>query len=341
MIRFAKKHLKVMTAILSAVVVVVGGLVIIAEATQPYALTSDGTKVTDPYVITAGGEELFLVEDQETAEDVITEVMDSYSPEGAQINSITIDKKIEVLPKKLVRSEEPEKVLSQEEAVDTILESNETEDPMFAVTISAEAGTIKELKAGVTYKTDETEYEGNESVEREGIAGSQVITEEKTSVNGNTLTSEEVDKTVIQESIDKLISRGTKSRPADTVFQDYSGSLMGSGDGATVVSYAQNFLGNPYRWGGTSLTNGCDCSGFIYALYNHFGVGVPRMGIYKAGKGVCLAEAKPGDVVYYPGHYAMYMGNGKIIHAYNSRVGIVISNVHAPGTILSIRRMID
>lgn len=341
MVKFAKKHMKMMTAILSAVVILLGGIVIVAEAMQPYAVYADGTKVTDPYVITAGGEELFLVEDQETAEDVISTVMDQYAPEGAQINSITIDKKIEVLPKKLERTDTPETVLTKEEAVQTILDSNKTEDPMFAVTISAEAGSIKELQAGVTYTDNDSDYEGNENVEREGVAGSQVVTEEQTSVNGNMITSEEVDKTVIQESIDKLISRGTKSRPADTVFQDYSGSLMGSGDGANVVNYAKNFLGNPYRWGGTSLTNGCDCSGFIYALYNHFGVGVPRMGIYKVGKGVCLAEAKAGDVVYYPGHYAMYMGDGKIIHAYNSRVGIVISNVHAPGTILCIRRMID
>ena len=341
MIKTVKKHMKAITAVLLAIVLLLGAGVLYHEITKPYALMADGTKVTDPYVVTAAGEELFLVEDQETAEDVITEVMDQYTPQGAQVNSITIDKKIEVLPKKLVKTDNPETVLTQEEAVQTILDSNKTDDPMFAVTISAEAGTVKELKAGVTYTTDDAEYEGNETVEREGVDGSQVITEEKTSVNGNTLTSEEVDKTVIQEGIDKLIRRGTKERPADTVFQDYSGELMGSGDGANVVNYAKNFLGNPYRWGGTSLPNGCDCSGFIYALYNHFGVGVPRMGIYKVGKGVCLAEAKAGDVVYYPGHYAMYMGDGKIIHAYNSRVGIVVSNVHAPGTILSIRRMID
>jgi len=341
MIKIIKKHMKVVTAVLSAVVIFVGAAVIYTEITKPYAVYADGTKVTDPYVITAGGEKLFLVENQETAEDVITEVMDSYTPEGAQVNSITIDKKIEVLPKKLEKTDKPETVLTEEEAVQTILDSNQTEDPMFAVTISAEAGTVKEVKAGVTYVDDENEYEGNEIVEREGASGSQVITEEKTSVNGNAITSEEVDRTIIEEGIDKLINRGTKARPADTVFQDYSGSLMGSGDGQNVVNYAKNFLGNPYRWGGTSLTNGCDCSGFIYSLYNHFGVDVPRMGIYKVGKGVCLAEAKAGDVVYYPGHYAMYMGDGKIIHAYNSRVGIVVSNVHAPGTILSIRRMID
>lgn len=341
MIKAIKKHMKVVTAILSALVLFVGAAVIYTELTRPYAVFADGTKVTDPYMITAGGEELFLVKDQETAEDVITEVMDSYTPEGTQVNSITIDKKIEVLPKKLEKSEEPEKVLTQEEAVKTILDSNQTDDPMFAVTITADTGTLKDVKPGVTYQEDDSEFIGNESVAREGEAGSQLVTEEKISVNGNMITSEEVDKTLIEKGLDKLINRGTKSRPADTVFQDYSGSLMGSGDGETVVNYAKNFLGNPYRWGGTSLTNGCDCSGFIYALYNHFGVGVPRMGIYKVGKGVCLAEAKAGDVVYYPGHYAMYMGDGKIIHAYNSRVGIVVSNVHAPGTILSIRRMID
>ena len=100
-------------------------------------------------------------------------------------------------------------------------------------------------------------------------------------------------------------------------------------------------MGNPYRYGGTSLTNGADCSGFIYSVYRHFGYNVPRMGFYSMGKGVCLAEAKPGDIVYYPGHYAMYAGNGQIVHAYNSRAGICVSSVHAPGRILTIRRFVE
>ena len=92
-------------------------------------------------------------------------------------------------------------------------------------------------------------------------------------------------------------------------------------DGMKMVNYGLQFVGNRYKYGGTSLTNGTDCSGFIYSVYRHFGYNVPRLGFYKMGKGVCLDEAKAGDVVYYPGHYAMYMGDGKIVHAYNSRAG--------------------
>ena len=108
-----------------------------------------------------------------------------------------------------------------------------------------------------------------------------------------------------------------------------------------MVNYGLQFVGNRYKYGGTSLTNGTDCSGFIYSVYRHFGYNVPRLGFYKMGKGVCLDEAKPGDVVYYPGHYAMYAGDGKIVHAYNSRAGICVSNVHAPGRILTIRSFVD
>jgi cell wall-associated NlpC family hydrolase len=139
----------------------------------------------------------------------------------------------------------------------------------------------------------------------------------------------------------QFIYLGTKSRPADTAWQDYSGAVFGDTNGIEMVNYGMQFVGNPYRYGGTSLTNGTDCSGFIYSVYRHFGYNVPRLGFYKMGKGVCLAEAKPGDVVYYPGHYAMYAGDGKIVHAYNSRRGICVTSVHAPGRILTIRRFVE
>ena len=115
-----------------------------------------------------------------------------------------------------------------------------------------------------------------------------------------------------------------------------------SGSGSSVVDYATQFVGNPYVWGGTSLTNGADCSGFVQSVYNKFGVSLPRTSYEQqnAGREVSYSEAQPGDLICYGGHVAIYMGDGKIVHASNSRDGIKISDNAAYRTILSVRRLI-
>ena len=121
----------------------------------------------------------------------------------------------------------------------------------------------------------------------------------------------------------------------------YSGS-SGSGSGSSVVDYATQFVGNPYVWGGTSLTNGADCSGFVQSVYANFGVSLPRTSYEQqnAGTEVSYADAQPGDLICYGGHVAIYMGNGQIVHASNSRDGIKVSNNAAYRTILSVRRLV-
>ena len=109
--------------------------------------------------------------------------------------------------------------------------------------------------------------------------------------------------------------------------------------GQQVVDYAVQFVGNPYKYGGTSLTNGCDCSGFTMSVYAHFDVKLPRTGQRSAGYAVAsLAEAKPGDLLFYSGHVAIYMGNNQIVHAATPRQGIVIGNASYT-RILAIRRI--
>ena len=119
-----------------------------------------------------------------------------------------------------------------------------------------------------------------------------------------------------------------------------SSSSSSSGSGSSVVNYATQFVGNPYVWGGTSLTNGADCSGFVQSVYANFGVSLPRTSYEQqnAGTEVSYADAQPGDLICYGGHVAIYMGNGQIVHASNSRDGIKISNNAAYRTILSVRR---
>ncbi len=119
-----------------------------------------------------------------------------------------------------------------------------------------------------------------------------------------------------------------------------------SGSGQAVVDYATQFVGNPYVWGGTSLTNGADCSGFVQSVYAHFGVSLPRTSESQmyAGRSVSYSEAQPGDLICYGSHIAIYMGGGQIVHASNSAPypagGIKISSNAAYRTILDVRRVI-
>lgn len=115
----------------------------------------------------------------------------------------------------------------------------------------------------------------------------------------------------------------------------------GSASGNAVAQFALQFTGNPYVYGGSSLTNGTDCSGFVMSVYKNFGVNLPHSssGDRSVGSGVgSLAEAQPGDIICYSGHVGIYIGGGQIVHASNKRTGIIVSNA-GYRNILGIRRI--
>lgn len=117
---------------------------------------------------------------------------------------------------------------------------------------------------------------------------------------------------------------------------------IGSGSGSDIATYACQFVGNPYVPGGTSLTNGADCSGFTQAVYKIYGYNLPRSSSSQrtAGREVSYEEAQPGDLICYAGHVAIYLGNGRIVHASSVRTGIKYGNATYK-TILSVRRIVN
>lgn len=115
----------------------------------------------------------------------------------------------------------------------------------------------------------------------------------------------------------------------------FASSVKEGSTGESLVQFASQFLGNPYVWGGTSLVNGTDCSGFTLSIFKNFGVELPRCSWQQATCGVEVKpdELQPGDLVFYNrngkiGHVAIYIGDGKIIHAKGTKYGIVTDDVY-------------
>lgn len=117
-------------------------------------------------------------------------------------------------------------------------------------------------------------------------------------------------------------------------------SSGGSASGKEIASFACKYVGNPYVAGGTSLTSGCDCSGFTWAVYQNFGYSLPRSSTAQrsAGRGVSYSEAQPGDIICYAGHVALYIGGGRIVHASTPSTGIKYG-VATYKEILGVRRI--
>ena len=135
------------------------------------------------------------------------------------------------------------------------------------------------------------------------------------------------------EKAEELLAEGKELETAITMME------YRYGKGVTdiqmeICEYARQFVGNPYRWGGTSLTKGADCSGFTLSVYAKYGVSLPHSSKAQAncGERIDLSELQPGDLVFYGGknihHVAMYIGNGQVVHAQSSDTGIVISNMY-------------
>lgn len=147
--------------------------------------------------------------------------------------------------------------------------------------------------------------------------------------------------TAVETAATQESSKESSTQAAETPSSAVSVSTHGSGN--AVVDYAVQFVGNPYVYGGTSLTNGADCSGFVMSVYENFGVSLPHSSTADRNVGVDvggLENAQPGDLVCYSGHVGIYIGDGQIVHASTASTGIKISDADYR-TPVAVRRVIQ
>lgn len=192
------------------------------------------------------------------------------------------------------------------------------------------------------------EEKQKEQARQEAANAASTASNNRTSGTNNTNTNSNSNNTTSgntnsgNESSGGSTTQNTKKEETTKTDTTAGSSVPYNPTGSSVASYACQFVGNPYVWGGTSLTNGADCSGFVMSVYAKFGVSLPHSSGAMAGvgKGVSYSQAMPGDIICYSGHVAIYLGGGSIVHASNEKDGIKISGNAAYRQIIAVRRVL-
>lgn len=186
--------------------------------------------------------------------------------------------------------------------------------------------------------------EGDGYVSREYVQlSTEFVKAESKAEEEARLAKEAAERRAAQEAAERKMKEAAAKSAASSEQTIIPPVTSGSGSalGQSVVDFACQFVGNPYVYGGTSLTNGADCSGFVMSVYSNFGVSLPHSSAADRNVGSAvngIENAQPGDIICYSGHVGIYVGNGQIVHASTSKTGIIISSA-TYRSILSIRRI--
>ncbi|MCI5698177.1 MAG: G5 domain-containing protein [Clostridiales bacterium] len=228
----------------------------------------------------------------------------------------------------------------------------EKEIPYVNVTTVEVLNKTEAIAPEVQYEDTDELYDGETKVKQEGTEGSKDLTLRQTTVNGAIQSSETLKENVTKESTPQIVLRGTKARPQAAAGGGNGGGGSSSysvpsgagysGSGASIAAYATQFVGYPYVWGGSNLSTGVDCGGFIVAVYRGMGYNIGRS-FASYGRTVPVSAMQPGDIIHYGSHVSIYIGGGQEIHALNPNVGVVITGLGGAcvGPIQQVIRIVE
>ena len=342
-------------------ILLIAGMVMVMLAAFTVIASADESE--QPYVMTVDGQAVMLVESEEAGMNALEDAIQVFVPKGTTLTSVTYDEEIE-----FVKADEyaPATVtlraaaagdefsgleaslggVKDEDGAEAVLkQALSGDDPLLTVNMLVDKFKTKKIEQKVTFKYKKSMRIYDFKVKSKGKKGKKQVRYEWTVKNGEVLSKEKKESTVTKEAKNAVVYTGYKKASKKikwSEYEEYKDEIkekFGNVSlGENVVEYGKRFLGNPYKYGGKSLTHGIDCVQFIRAVYKKYGVDLPgnKKKFYQVGKKVSLSEARAGDIVYYGSHVALYMGNGKVIHAQYK--GISISNVHYRG-ISFIRRV--
>lgn len=280
-----------------------------------------------PYAITSDEGEVCRVRNRETATQVLSDVFDEMSRDDTSIAAISSDYHIE--------KGGSGEIVSDEEAREAVTRSALESDS--SIRIASTKITTETFTPDPEYTKNGEKFAGDELILSEGSDGEKEIGVTYTTVDGKTADKSKVDLEVLDEGVPAVIEKGTLGLPSGEAWEEYDGSpVANSGD--DIITSAKQHLGLRYVWGGKNLETGVDCSGFVIALYRQYGENLTYP-LYKEGVGISYSEAQPGDLLYFPGHYGLYLGDGMMIHASSSAHCVTIGSV-GNRRILAVRRLV-
>ena len=224
------------------------------------------------------------------------------------------------------------------ENYNAVLAKAKREAAAYTAKIKQETAQIRKLEEEERKRREEEERRRKEEEERRRKEEEERRKAEQEASDEQTDDSESADDEDEGETEEKPEKSEDSKKPEDTAGKTTS---SGSSKGQEIAKFACKYIGYPYVAGGTSLTNGADCSGFVLAVFKNFGYSLPRSSYAQsgAGKGVSYSEAQPGDIIYYGGHVGIYIGNGQIVHASTERSGIKITSA-TYRNIITVRRIV-
>ena len=296
-----------------------GNVGTIVEKGEEWSLVSSGNAygyVNNDYLLFGDEAESYIENNCDQVAKVTAETLNVRAEESTESDVVTLSDAGDTLT---ILGQENEwiKVAVAEDQVGYV-----ASDYVYVDYVYETAVTIEEEQAAIAEAEAQAAAEAEAAAQEQQQTTTETTSQDTTSQTTTEATTEAPKKQETAESTDVVVTDGGSS--SETVQQESTSTT-----GQAIADYAVQFVGNPYVYGGTSLTNGADCSGFVQSVYKHFGYSLSRTAASQAndGKKVSVDNLQPGDLLFYHnfGHVAIYIGGGQVVHASNKATGIKIS----------------